>query len=142
MSSIKKDGCPPAPRPTKEEYNERIDIVQTHLLDGESRTEIREFCKQRWNIEHSAADNLIEKAQEALSQFSADDRQRMQGEIIRRLKHLYRKAILADDLRTAFRIQVELCNIAQLKKDQPAPPQKVIYLDKVYTPNVYILSTF
>ena len=103
-----------APKSNNAMVTRRINEVYQLLLDGLSRAEIIEYTanskdqKIIWGISDSMLDEYIARATAEIKLRAATDRDEEYGKALERLRNLYARNILIEDLKAALAVQKEI----------------------------------
>jgi len=105
MSTNKKGN-----KPSKAELQRRIAIVTDLLARKFKRSEIYEYIRNEtdWNITHNTMYMYINRAKGEISKAIQRNAMENLAESMMDMRHLYRKALEAEDLKTALAIRKEM----------------------------------
>ena len=87
---------------TKVEINHRVNAVYKLLAEGHSRTQIVQFCADKWGITERQGDTYIARARDKLLEDVEMDRPAWVAEALQRLRMLEQKAAKKNQTQSAI----------------------------------------
>lgn len=104
-------------RPTVAARNARIKQVYQLLMGDYNRSQILEYCKETWDLEMAASDNLISAATSLINEDLAVSRISVLGVTIQKQKDLYNRALQENNLAVARQVIMDSAKLFGLDQN-------------------------
>jgi len=91
-------------RATEAEVIERTNVVAELLVRGADRQRVLQYAATNWGLADRQADTYIAKANKAIAESAAVERDHEIGRGLRRLHYLYNRAVQEGNLRIALEV--------------------------------------
>jgi len=111
--------------------NQRIKEIIEKLLEGQSRSDLIQFCTETYDIGERQADNYLKKANKEIKSMVEKDLTRDYNKAVLRYEKLYNLHFIKKDFKTCINVNEKLCNLQGLNKLQVEHSGNVQFISNI-----------